>query len=91
MFCVWVYRLLSSTTTARRLKEAVDKANTDGHNLPLIRIHDFRHSHASYLINNKSDKFTDFDIANRLGDTVNTLHDIYVHGSVLLMHQSLKL
>lgn len=26
---------------ARRLKEAVDKANADGHNVLLIRIHDF--------------------------------------------------
>ena len=78
-FVFGFYRPLSSTTIARRLKEAVDKANADGHNLSLIRIHDFRHSHASYLINNKSDKFTDFDIANRLGDTVNTLHDTYAH------------
>lgn len=78
-FVFGFYRPLSSTTIARRLKDAVDKANVDGHNIPLIRIHDFRHSHASYLINNKSDKFTDFDIANRLGDTVNTLHDTYAH------------
>lgn len=26
-----------------------------------------------------SDKFTDFDIANRLGDTVQTLHSTYAH------------
>lgn len=26
-----------------------------------------------------SDKFTDFDIAKRLGDTVQTLHDTYAH------------
>ncbi|MEG0366253.1 MAG: site-specific integrase, partial [Coprobacillus sp.] len=46
---------------------------------PLIRIHDLRHSHASYLINNMSDKYTDFDVAKRLGDTVQTLHDTYAH------------
>ena len=26
-----------------------------------------------------SDKFTDFDVAKRLGDTVATLHDTYAH------------
>lgn len=44
-----------------------------------IRIHDLRHSHASYLINNMSAGFTDFDIAKRLGDTVATLHNTYAH------------
>lgn len=44
-----------------------------------IRVHDLRHSHASYLINNKSVGFTDFDIAKRLGDTVETLHKTYAH------------
>lgn len=44
--------------------------------LPYIRIHDFRHSHASYLI---SLKLYDYDIAKRLGDTVETLHNVYAH------------
>lgn len=44
-----------------------------------IRIHDLRHSHASYLINNMSNGFTDYDIAKRLGDTVETLHNTYAH------------
>lgn len=44
-----------------------------------IRIHDLRHSHASYLINNMSAGFTDYDIAKRLGDTVATLHNTYAH------------
>lgn len=47
--------------------------------IPIIRIHDLRHSHASYLINNMSYGFTDFDVAKRLGDTVETLHDTYAH------------
>lgn len=47
--------------------------------LPLIRIHDFRHSHASYLINNMSDKYTVYDVAKRLGDTVDTVLDTYAH------------
>lgn len=44
--------------------------------LPDIRIHDLRHSHASYLINKK---MYDYDIARRLGDTVATLHATYAH------------
>ena len=47
--------------------------------IPSIRIHDLRHSHASYLINNMAAGFTDFDIAKRLGDTVSTLHSTYAH------------
>ena len=63
----------------RWLKNGIKAANEDGHDLPEIRVHDFRHSHASYLINNMSDKFTDFDIAKRLGDTISTLHSTYAH------------
>lgn len=44
--------------------------------LPDIRIHDLRHSHASYLISLKQ---YDYDIAKRLGDTVDTLHKVYAH------------
>ena len=48
--------------------------------LKQIRIHDFRHSHASFLINNMAGAgFSDFDIAKRLGDTVETLHNTYAH------------
>ena len=47
--------------------------------IPRIRIHDLRHSHASYLINNMSNGFTDYDIAKRLGDTIETLHNTYAH------------
>ena len=44
--------------------------------LPVIHIHCLRHSHASYLI---SKKMYDYDIAKRLGDTVDTLHKTYAH------------
>lgn len=47
--------------------------------LKQITIHEFRHSHASYLINNMSVKFTVYDIAKRLGDTVETLLETYAH------------
>lgn len=70
---------ISPETLRQRLKRGIILANNNGENLKEIHIHSFRHSHASYLINNKSDKFTDFDIAKRLGDTVQTLHDTYAH------------
>lgn len=72
-------RPLAFTSITRQMEKALKKAKDKGHELPRIRIHDFRHSHASYLINNMSDKFTDFDVAKRLGDTVATLHDTYAH------------
>lgn len=62
------------TTVRENLYRYIKKAG-----VKKIRIHDFRHSHASYLINNMSKGFTDFDIARRLGDTVNTLHNTYAH------------
>lgn len=78
-FVFGFYRPEPPENIRRWLKEGIKKASEDGHELPNIRLHDFRHSHASYLINNMSDKFTDFDIAKRLGDTVQTLHDTYAH------------
>lgn len=73
------HKPLDPENIRRKLKQSIDRANDNGNNIPHIRLHDFRHSHASYLINNMSDKFTDFDIANRLGDTVQTLHETYAH------------
>ena len=78
-FVFGYHKPLDPENIRRRLKAIIKRANDDKQKLPDIRIHDFRHSHASYLINNMSDKFTDFDVANRLGDTVQTLHDTYVH------------
>lgn len=70
---------ISAETLRRKNKQYIAEANRRGYDLPEIRIHDFRHSHASYLINNMSSGFTDFDIAKRLGDTVETLHNVYAH------------
>ena len=47
--------------------------------LPMLRIHDLRHSHASYLINNMRDQYSVYDVAKRLGDTVDTVLDTYAH------------
>ena len=44
--------------------------------VPRIRIHDFRHSHVSLLINLG---FSPFDIAKRLGHTVEMVNDVYGH------------
>lgn len=73
---------LSAETIRRNFNTYIKKANenlNDDEQIPKIRIHDLRHSHASYLINNMSAGFTDFDIAKRLGDTVSTLHSTYAH------------
>ena len=60
--------------------QLAEKENRVANLLKRIRIHDFRHSHASYLINNMGKhEFTDFDIAKRLGDTVAMLHQTYAH------------
>lgn len=80
-------RPLAPNNLRRRLERYTELANLDKENKPLpqeqripkIRVHDLRHSHASFLINNMSAGFTDFDIAQRLGDTVKTLHDTYAH------------
>ena len=80
-FVFGLERPLAQENLRRNLKQAIEKYNSNNpHNpLPIIRVHDFRHSHASFLINNMSDKFTDFDVAKRLGDTVATLHETYAH------------
>lgn len=74
-FLFGYYRPMSPNTLKRRFDKYYEM--TEG--LPYIRIHDFRHSHASFLINNMNSGFTDFDIAKRLGDTVETLHNTYAH------------
>ena len=62
----------------RYIKLTNDKLR-DEEKIQQIRIHDLRHSHASYLINNMEKGFSDYDIAKRLGDTVETLHNTYAH------------
>lgn len=71
---------IKAETLRRTFRNYIDKANEEYDNtIPIITIHGLRHSHASYLINNMSAGFTDFDIAKRLGDTVAMLHDVYAH------------
>lgn len=45
-------------------------------NVPVIRIHDLRHSHASLLINQGANIKA---IASRLGDSVDTVLNVYTH------------
>jgi integrase len=59
------------TKTPAKLKTAQEKAN-----LKSIRIHDFRHSHASLLIELG---YSPLLIAERLGDTVQTTMNTYSH------------
>lgn len=75
-------RTLPAESLRRNFKKYIAKTNNllkEDEKIKDIRIHDLRHSHASYLINNMSSGFTDFDIAKRLGDTVSTLHSTYAH------------
>ena len=71
-FVFGVNRWIPSETLRRTLKKGIEKAN-----VKYITIHGFRHSHASYLINNMGkNNYSDYDIAQRLGDTVETLHRV---------------
>lgn len=75
-------RPVAPETLRRKFHEYIKQANMkqrSDNQIPVIRIHDLRHSHASFLINNMSAGFTDIDIAKRLGDTVATLHNTYAH------------
>lgn len=71
-FVFGIVKPLSTTQIERKKNIACDKAN-----LKRIRIHDFRHSHASFLINNN---IPPIYIANRLGhaNTEVTLR-VYAH------------
>lgn len=77
MFCVWFDRPSAPENLRRHLKKEILHINKEySLNLPMIRVHDFRHSHASYLV---SHKLYNYDVARRLGDTVGTLHDTYAY------------
>lgn len=69
-------RPLAPENLRRNFKKDISYINSEIGFIPDIRIHDLRHSHASYLI---SLKLYDYDIAKRLGDTVETLHQVYAH------------
>lgn len=66
------YNHLHESTLDRKYDEYIKKSK-----VKRIRIHDFRHSHASYLINNKYDIQI---VSKRLGHSnVSTTYDIYSH------------
>lgn len=62
---------LTRNLPLKRLDKYIEKANAKR-----ITLHGFRHSHVSLLINNGSNLLA---IANRLGDTVETVLEIYAH------------
>lgn len=77
------YRPLHAERPRRHMIKVLNRINEglpESEQLKRIRIHDFRHSHASWLINNMGKyNFSDYDIAKRLGDTVQMLHSTYAH------------
>ncbi len=80
VFLFGYYRPMPDDYPRRYMVKLLDHMNKNSDQpLPRITIHEFRHSHASYLINNMSDRFTVYDIAKRLGDTVETVLSTYVH------------
>jgi integrase len=64
-------KYLSSTTLTRRKDEYFEEAG-----LNRIRLHDFRHSHVSYLANQG---YTSFQIGERIGDTPAIVERVYAH------------
>ncbi len=80
VFLFGYYRPMPDDYPRRYMVKLLDHINKNAeHPLTRITIHEFRHSHASYLINNMSDQFTVYDIAKRLGDTVETVLSTYAH------------
>lgn len=63
----------------QRHKRYTREAHIRGHKITEITIPGFKPSHSSFLINNMNLKFTDFDMAKRLGNTVETLLETYFH------------
>ena len=90
-WCVFgIDKPMSDHTVRYRFYSYIQIANkrlSEEQQIPKIRLHGLRHSHASYLINNmvsevngkRIQTFTPYDIANRLGDDVNTLLSTYAH------------
>lgn len=80
VFLFGYYRPMPEDYPRRYMERLVNDVNQNTDDkINRITIHEFRHSHASYLINNMSDKFTVYDIAKRLGDTVETVLSTYAH------------
>ena len=82
-FVFGFYRPMPYDRPRKQLIKILDNINEGkpaDQQIKRIWIHDFRHSHASWLINNMGKyDFSDYDIAKRLGDTVQMLHSTYAH------------
>lgn len=75
---------LPAATIRVRMIKAINEANQHNEEqIPIIRIHDLRHSCASYMIGNMvrdgSSNFSLYDVAKRLGDNLNTVLSVYAH------------
>lgn len=80
VFLFGYYRPMPEDYPRRYMEKLVNEVNQNTDDkINRITIHEFRHSHASYLINNMSDQFTVYDIAKRLEDTVETVLRTYAH------------
>lgn len=71
LFLIGIDKPLSSTTLERKKNKYCKEAH-----IKQIRIHDFRHSHVSLLINSE---VNDFDIAKRLGHSRDLVNNTYGH------------
>lgn len=74
------------SSVRKEMNETIKKTNIklpQNEQIPIIRIHDLRHSCASYMINNMvtdgTVNFSVYDIAKRLGDNLDTVLSVYAH------------
>lgn len=74
------------SSVRKEMNETIKKTNIklqQNEQIPYIRIHDLRHSCASYMINNMVTNgqvnFSVYDIAKRLGDNLDTVLSVYAH------------
>lgn len=74
------------SSVRKEMNETIKKTNIKlqpNEQIPIIRIHDLRHSCASYMINNMVTNgivnFSVYDIAKRLGDNLDTVLSVYAH------------
>ena len=74
------------SSVRKEMNETIKKTNIklpQNEQIPIIRIHDLRHSCASYMINNMVTdgivNFSVYDIAKRLGDNLDTVLSVYAH------------
>ena len=74
------------SSVRKEMNETIKRTNIKlqkDEQIPYIRIHDLRHSCASYMINNMvtngTVNFSVYDIAKRLGDNLDTVLSVYAH------------